>query len=161
MARGAKGDAASVLRTLIAWDGSFGATDANGTVDPGVATWDAFRAAMADRLVAKAGDGAHWLAGETVLDPFYGGYHHGVAYHLFDLTHLQSQAMLQLSRADWRAAASTAFGVLAQRFGSDDPARWREPRRMYEIGASGATSPPTIPFFDRGTYEELIEVGPG
>jgi hypothetical protein len=50
--------------------------------------------------------------------------------------------------------------VLAKRFGSDDPAGWREPRRMYETGASGATAPPPIPFFDRGTYEQLVEVGP-
>jgi penicillin amidase len=161
MTRGSSGGAGAVLKTLRAWNGSYGDTASDGTVDPGVATWDAFREAMADELVRRAGKGALWLAGEDVLGPLYGGYHHGAPYHFFDLTHLQSQAMLQLGRAGWRRAARTAFATLAKHFGSEDPATWREPRRMYEVGAVGATAPPPMPFFDRGTYEQLVEVGPG
>jgi hypothetical protein len=31
---------------------------------------------------------------------------------------------------------------------------------MYEISAMGAASPPSLPFFDRGTWEQSVAVGP-
>ncbi len=159
--RGASGPAKAVLDTLLAWDGSYARTAADGTVDPGVATWVAFRAALADLVRDRYGKAADLAAGETVLDPLYGAYHHGAAYHLFDATHLEATGLRTLGAAAYRSAAATAFAALAKRFGSEDPARWREPRRMYEVGAVGATSPEPIPFFDRGTYEQFVELGPG
>ena len=35
---------------------------------------------------------------------------------------------------------------------------WRDKRQMYEQSSLGAESPPPLPFFDRGTYEELFEL---
>jgi hypothetical protein len=48
--------------------------------------------------------------------------------------------------------------VLAKRFGSPDPATWREPRYVYPWTIQGAGSPPPLPFFERGTYEQLVDV---
>ena len=52
-AAGATGAAKAVLDTLLAWDGNYTRTDAAGTVDPGVATWDAFRTAVVDQGVRR------------------------------------------------------------------------------------------------------------
>jgi penicillin amidase len=160
-ARGAKGRARTVLETLRAWDGSYGSDGIkdDGTVAPGVATWDAFRAELGEIVSARYGEAAAFAADETVLTPLYGGYHHGAGYHYFDARHLESTGLRTLGVAGYRTAARRAFAVLAKRFGSEDPAQWREPRRMYEVGAVGATAPEPMPFFDRGTYEEFIELG--
>ena len=77
-----------------------------------------------------------------------------------EASHGESYALGTLRPAGLRAAARRAFDALAKRFGTGDPARWREPRRMYEVGAVGATAPEPLPFFDRGTYEQFVEVGP-
>jgi penicillin amidase len=158
-ARGATGPAKAVLDTLAAWDGNYATTADDGTVAPGVATWDAFRAELAKVVSARIGRAAPFAADEAVLAPLYGGYHRGNAYHFFDARHLESTGLRTLGTGGYRAAAKSAAAVLAKRFGSDDPAKWREPRRMYKVGAVGATSPDPIPFFDRGTYEQFIELG--
>ena len=31
---------------------------------------------------------------------------------------------------------------------------------MYSESALGAESPPPMPFFDRGTFEQVVELGP-
>jgi penicillin amidase len=158
-AKGAKGGARAVLDTLLRWDGSYAKTDAQGTVDPGVAAWEEMRGALAKLVERRYGKAAPFAADETVLDPLYGNYHHGVPYHLFDATHLESTGLRTLGPAAYRSAAATAAAALEKRFSSADPATWREPRRMYEVGAVGATSAPPIPFFDRGTYEQFVELG--
>jgi penicillin amidase len=158
-AKGATQPAKAVLDTLVKWDGSYAKADDKGTVDPGVATWTAFRARAA-KLVRRAfGRAAGYAADEDVLTPLYGGYHHGSPYHYFDALHLESTGLRTLTKAGYRSAAQQAFADLAERFGNQDPATWREPRRMYEVGAVGATAPEPIPFFDRGTYEQFIELG--
>jgi penicillin amidase len=158
--KGATGGAAAVLHTLLTWDGSYGRTDANGTVDPGVAAWDAFRAAAAKRAISPLGAGAPWLAGEDALQLLYGGYHTGAPYHYFDASHFESYALRTLSPADYRAAAQSAFATLSTRFGTTDPTRWREPRRPFDFQGLAAAQPPPLPFYDRGTYEQFIETGP-
>ena len=160
VARRATGGAATVFRTLLAWDGSYTRTDSHGTVDPGVATWQAFLGEAQNELVTRWGEGVKWFLNENVLAPLLGGYHAGAPYHYFDATHAQSTALRRLPPADLRTAADAAFADLSKRFGSPDPARWREPRRMYPISVDGAGSPPPLPFFDRGTYEQLVETGP-
>ncbi len=50
--------------------------------------------------------------------------------------------------------------TLTRRFGTSDPARWREPRRMYDVTAQGAADTPELPFFDRGTWQQSLELGP-
>ncbi|MCW3016879.1 MAG: Peptidase penicillin amidase, partial [Solirubrobacterales bacterium] len=158
--RGAAGPAKTVLDTLLAWDGSYDRTAPDGTVDPGVATWDAFRAAAADIALAPFGAAGPWLTDDDHLRELYGGYHPGTPYHLFDATHAEAYALGHLKAAELRTAAAQAAAAVAKHFGTEDPARWREPRRTYALGAVGAASPPSIPFFDRGTYEQLVEVGP-
>ena len=69
-------------------------------------------------------------------------------------------ALRHLPLGTLRSLAAKSFGVLAKRFGSKKPARWREPRQMYETSSQGAASMGEIPFFDRGTYEQVVELGP-
>ena len=54
-----------------------------------------------------------------------------------------------------------AFKRLEQQFGSPDPAKWRAARKLYKPTAQGAASfPEPFPFFDRGTFQQVIELGP-
>ena len=46
-----------------------------------------------------------------------------------------------------------------RRFGSDDVSTWREPRRLYPVGAQGAGATPELEFFDRGTWNQSIAMG--
>lgn len=157
--KGTQGRTRTLLETLLKWDGSYAKVDEENTVDPGVAAWDAFRAELAKTVEKRYGKAAAFAAGETVLDPLYGAYHHGSPYHFFDATHLESTGLRTLGRAAYRRAAFATFGALEERFSTVDTTRWREPRRMYEVGAVGATSAEPIPFFDRGTYEQFVELG--
>ena len=61
--------------------------------------------------------------------------------------------------AEYRSVAAGVFDALSKKFQTSDPSRWRDKREMYEQSALGAEQPPPLPFFDRGTYEELIELG--
>jgi penicillin G amidase len=92
--------------------------------------------------------GARQLAGETGSS------------HEFDITNGEAFALRTLSRGGYRAAAEAAFAQLARRFGHEDVARWREPRRMYDVEVQGAAAKPELPFFDRGTWEQLVELSP-
>jgi hypothetical protein len=154
------GRALTVLRTLLSWDGSYDRADSQRTVDPGVATWDAFRAEIATNARTRIGSAAAgWLANEGALQFNNAGYHQGAPYHYFDATHLESYGLRTETTAGYRAAAERAFDALVKRFGSSDPARWREPRRMFDFNGLAGAQPPPLPFFDRGTFEELLEVG--
>jgi acyl-homoserine lactone acylase PvdQ len=150
--RGARGRAAQVLDALLAWDGSYARTDGDGNVDPGVALWETFKdeaeSIALDRLAAPLG-AARELAGSTSTS------------HEFDITNGEAFALRSLSPAGYRRAADATFAALSKRFGSDDIARWRDPRKMYDVTIQGAAAKPELPFFDRGTYEQLVEVGPG
>jgi penicillin amidase len=158
--RGATGPAKAVLDTLLAWNGHYNETAADGTVDPGVATWDAFRQAAAAIAVAPLGPGAKWLADEGALQDTIPGYDQASPYHYFDASHFQSYGLRTLDAGGYQRAAAAAFANLSARFGTDDPSRWREPRRMFKVAIQGAGSPPDMPFFDRGTYEQLVETAP-
>jgi hypothetical protein len=149
-----------VLGVLLRWDGSYARTAPDGTVDAGVATWDAFRDAL-DRLTrTRMGPGVGWLADEGALGFLHPGYHAGAPYHYFDASHLQSFALRTQGRPSYRIAAERAFDALARRFGSTDPAKWRIPRPMFDFEGLAGASPPPLPFFDRGTWEQLVELGP-
>ena len=69
--------------------------------------------------------------------------------------------MRTLKPAEWRTAAEATATALEKRFGTPDVAKWREPRRTYKWQIQGAGSPPDMPFFDRGTWEQFVETGPG
>jgi penicillin G amidase len=144
--------AARVLDALLAWDGSYHRVDEGGTVDPGVAIWETFKD-EAERIALErlAGpvEATRHLAGQTGSS------------HAFDITNGEAFALRTLSPGGYRAAAGATFEALQKRFGTDDVARWREPRRMYDVSAQGAASAPELPFFDRGTWEQLVEVARG
>jgi hypothetical protein len=57
-------------------------------------------------------------------------------------------------------AATRADAALTKRFGTNAIDAWREPRRMYVVTSQGAAEPPKLPFFDRGTWEQSVAVGP-
>ncbi len=152
-AAGATGDAAAVLAALLAWSGDYHSTDAAGTVDPGVAIWEELKqqlqaGALRRLRVRTDGEGTKELLGRP------GGS------HAFDMTNGEAYALRTSTPARIRAAARATFTVLARRYGTGDVARWREQRRLYDIQVQGAQSPPALPFFDRGTWEQFVEVGP-
>ncbi|HEX6391297.1 MAG TPA: penicillin acylase family protein, partial [Solirubrobacteraceae bacterium] len=147
-ARGATGAAATVLNTILAWDGDYVATNAAGTVDPGVATFEEFKTAAAKIAVAPFAAGAKHFEDRPGRS------------HEFDITDKESYALRTLAVAGYRAAAEDAAAALTKRFGTGDAARWREPRRMDDLTAQGAQQAPPLPFFDRGTWEQVIELGP-
>jgi acyl-homoserine lactone acylase PvdQ len=141
---GASGPAKALLDTVLAWDGDYDTTDAHGTVNPGVASWEALMAAMVERLPRAARD---WLGGP-------GGSHQ------FDFGGADGVAFLRLGTADLRAAAAAAASALTARFGTADPTKWRDPRKMYDVSATGLATPPKLKFYDRGTWQEVYELGP-
>jgi hypothetical protein len=149
-ARGARGNAKAVLDTLLAWDGSYDRTAADGTVDPGVAIWEAFKdEAEAIVFGADPGPGVRSLAGGTGKS------------HAFDISLGEAYALRTLGPKAYRTAAAATFAKLADRFGSTDARSWREQRALYDVGAQGAGSlDAPFPFFDRGTFEHFTEMGP-
>jgi hypothetical protein len=145
---GATGHSAKVLDTILRWDGSFAKTDANGKVNPGAAAWEAFTKAADKRALGRF---------EPGIDPVTDS--QGSS-HLFESTLGEVFALRNLSHTALQAAAADAFAALRARFGSAKPAAWREPRRMYHPSSQGAASMPDIPFLDRGTFEQVVELGP-
>jgi hypothetical protein len=137
-----------VLRTILAWDGSYHRTDSKGTTDPGLSAWEALKAAATKRALAPLGAGAQRFGVKTSTS------------HVFDFQDGMSYAFRTLGYPGLRAAAADAFTTLKDEFKSGDPAAWRAPRRMYEVVAQGAGQAPPLPFFDRGTWEQIVEVGP-
>jgi penicillin amidase len=144
---GASGNAKKIFDALLAWNGSYAAVDGAGTVDPGVAIWEQVKDdAETVALAPVGGKAAEPLAGGTGSS------------HVFDISNGEAYALRTLSVGRLRRAAEATFAALAKRFGTDDVARWREPRRMYDVSAQGAGSAPPLPFFDRGTWEQFIEL---
>ena len=148
--RGATGQAQQVLDALRAWDGSYHRVDGARTVDPGVAIWEEFKDQLELIALKK-------LSPDTkVLEPMAGG---TGSSHMFDISNGEAYALRTTTPAEWRAAATATFGVLEKKFATGDVSKWREPRRLYPWSAQGAGSPPDLPFFDRGTWEQFVEMG--
>jgi penicillin G amidase len=150
--RGARGRAADVLEALVKWDGSYHRTDDNGTVDPGVAIWEQFKdeaeKIALDRLAGPP-DAVKDLAGNPGSS------------HAFDIANGEAFGLRTLSVSGYRDAAAATFAAVAKKFGTEDIARWRDKRKLYEVSAQGAAATPeNFPFFDRGTWEQLIELSP-
>jgi penicillin G amidase len=146
---GAAGNAKKIFDALLAWNGSYAAVDGAGTVDPGVAIWEQFKD---DAEVVALG-----RVGGRAAEPLAGG---TGSSHAFDISNGEAYALRTLSVGRLRRAANETFAALAKRFGTDDVTKWREPRRMYDVSAQGAGSAPPLPFFDRGTWEQFIELRP-
>ena len=140
----ATGQARAVLDTIVAWDGNYDRTDANGTVDPGVAAFEALKEAAEATLPAAM---RSWLGQR-------GGS------HPFDMGPAEAAGIRGLSNAGLVTAAGRAGQALTARFGSADPAAWREPRKLYEVQVQGVATAPRIEFYDRGTWSQAVELGP-
>jgi penicillin G amidase len=146
--RGARGRVAALLSELIRWDGSYHRSGADGKVDPGVAIWEAFKAQAEQVAIGRLGRGGRLMSGRS-------GTSHG-----YDVANGEAYAMRTLRSRGLRRAASHADAALTRRFGTADISAWRDPRKMYEISAMGAASPPELPFFDRGTWLQSVALGP-
>jgi penicillin amidase len=141
----ATGPARSVLDAIVAWDGNYDRTDANGTVDPGVAALEALKDA-AERLALPAA-AISWLGQRGPSHP----YEVGAA---------ESAALRSLTTARLVEAADHAAAALQRRFGTLDQAAWRDPRKLYDVQVQGAARKPTLEFFDRGTSQQAVALGP-
>jgi hypothetical protein len=117
-------------------------------VHPGVATWVEFKKQAEAYALGRFGAGRRNLSGSNSSS------------HEFDIQNGAAYALQRLKPAALVRAADVAGEVLAKRFGTTNPARWREKRLMYEWEAQGAASPPDLPFFDRGTWEQSVALGP-
>ena len=147
--RGAGPEAAAVLDTILRWNGSYASTDGEGKVDPGLAAFEALKAAAIKIHLGR-------LPAEG-LKAVEGGQSSS---HEFDITNLQSYSLRHMKPRAYRQAAKLAFRSLAAKYGSEDPAKWREPRLMYEPSAQGAGSFEPFPFFDRGTVQMVVDLRP-
>jgi penicillin G amidase len=147
--RGATAHEAAVLRTILGWNGSYLVTGPNWTVDPGVAAWQTLKNQLQAIALAPLGRGGRLIGGGEPNDE-----------HVFDVNIGQAYALRTLGPSAWRRAAAATFGILSKRYNSTDPAAWREPRAMFPQSALGAEHPPPMPFFDRGTFEQVVELGP-
>jgi penicillin G amidase len=137
-ANGATGGAKTVLDTILAWDGNYDRTDAAGTVDPGVAAWEALKDEAVDLLPSAVDD---WLGGVGRS-------------HAFDFSGADAAAFRNLTPAGLRRAAANAANALG------DPSTWRQPRRMYDVTVLGVAPKPALKFYDRGTWQQAVELGP-
>jgi acyl-homoserine lactone acylase PvdQ len=158
-ARGATGDAKTVLDAILAWDGDYATTDADGKVPSGVAAWDVFCAAAREVATARYPDEVGRLG------------HGAGGSHLQECASLESFGLRTLGRRGYRRAAVKAMETLSSpppededsttRFGSKDPEDWKIGRPLYDAGSEGAgTFPTPFPFFDRGTWTEITELSP-
>jgi penicillin amidase len=144
---GADARAAAVLRAILRWKGSYNQTDSHGTVAPGLAAWQALKRNM--QLLAIRPLGA---AGRIIGDE------QPNSEHVFDVSLGQAYAFRRLGPASVRLAATRTSKQLTARFHTSNTSKWREPRTMAEWSTQGAESPPPMPFFDRGTFEEFLEL---
>ena len=142
-ARGATGGAATVLRAILDWDGSYVRSDADGKLAPGVAAWQVFKEQAQGIAVGRLGKPAFIIGGGEPNNE-----------HVYDVSLGQAYALRTLSPEGYRRAAKAAFAVLTKQFGSSDPSAWRDSRHMFAQSSLGAEQPPPMPFFDRGTYED-------
>jgi penicillin amidase len=140
----ATGPAKSLLDAIVAWDGNYDREDSAGTVDPGVAAFEAFKDAAENTLPGAA---QSWLGQRGGSHPFDIGAAEAAALHGMGLNGLV-------------AAAGKAAAALQQRFGTADPAAWREPRKLYDVQVQGIAEKPRLKFYDRGTWSQAVELGP-
>jgi hypothetical protein len=150
LAAGPPPEGGALLEALLAWDGSYARTAPDGTVDPGVAAWDELKLQAARRALAPLGPGAQTLDDEL---RFPG------SLHRFDVTVGEAYALRTLPPQELAAAAQDAAAALAGRFGTAQPAGWRAPRETYPVRGAGAGPSLTLPFFDRGTFEQVVAWG--
>ena len=146
--RGSRGRARTILAELVRWDGNYTHVDANNTVAPGVAIWEEFKT-QAELVSYRS-----FRPGAGLLSDG------GSSSHQFDITNGEAYGLRTLSLKGLRLAADRADRQLTARFKTSDIGAWREPRRTYKVMAQGAADAPVFPFFDRGTWQQSVAIGP-
>jgi Penicillin amidase len=146
-AQGATGPAADVLNTLLAWDGDYTRTAADGTIEPGAATWQEFKAAAQVVALGPPSATTQGLLGRPGAEGYV------------ESTLGETYALRTLDANGLRRAAADAAAALTARFGSADPAAWRDQRAMVSAEVQGLAIPPAIPLQNRGTFELAVELG--
>jgi hypothetical protein len=146
---GATSQERAVLHTILRWHGSYLSTTTDGKVSPGVAAWQTLKNQLQAKALRPLGAAGRIIGGGGPNDE-----------HVFDVNIGQAYALRTLGPRAWRKASAATFRILTKRFGSSDPAKWREPRAMFPESALGAEQPPPMPFFDRGTFEQVVQLGP-
>jgi penicillin amidase len=144
--RGATGPAATVLQTILSWNGSYAATGPDGKIDAGAAAWQELKEAAMKRALGSSFQAAEPLGATRSED--------------FDATNGEVYGLTHLSRAGLRAAAAAAYDQLQARYGGADPQAWRQARPMTDTDSMGAGSFPEFPLFDRGTWQQVVLLGP-
>ena len=96
------------------------------------------------RTLPKAARG--WLGAPGGSHPFDFGGADSTAFHRLDA------AGLARCRGKRRGGAHAPV--------RPDPATWREPRRMYDVTVTGVAEKPSLKFYDRGTWQQAVELGP-
>jgi penicillin amidase len=143
----ADGLAKRAMGQLLDWDGNYARVRSDGTIDAGAAIWEAFKEEAGQIALARIGPGAQLLDGGA------GGSHR------YDIRNAESWALRNLSPRLLAGAAERASTHLRERFGSSDPSSWRDPRLTLSLEAMGAGQAPRLPFFDRGTWNQSLELG--
>lgn len=140
---------------VLQWDGKQRDTDGDGRYDaPGLpilgAWYDAIRhriyddelgSRIVDEWVSRS-HVVHALEGENSTLPLSQDYLDG-----------EPRSMVALR------AMRTALDRLETRFGTQDPATWREPVHQTEFSPMGGYSVPPIQEVDRGTYVQVADMG--
>ena len=135
----ATGPARTLLETIVAWDGDYDRVDAAGTVDPGIAAWEALKEEAVRLLPSAARD---WLGEPSSSHPFDFGGADGAAFR-------------ELTDAGLERAAANAAAALG-----GDPSTWRRPRRMYDVSVLGLAPKPSLKAYDRGIWQQAVELSP-
>jgi penicillin G amidase len=143
----ATGRAKTVLDTLVAWDGNYTRTADDGTVEPGVATWREFKAVAHDFAFDSSTPGYRPLIGRRAEEGFV------------ESTVGETYALRTLSDAQFVKVAEATSHLLERRFGTADPAGWREPRTLISASPLGLAQAPKIGLINRGSWEQLVELG--
>ena len=112
----------------------------DGTVDPGVAAWEEFKTAGRRVAIGRLPREARCSTAARARS------------HAFDASNGDGYALRTLGPRGYRQAAQAGVrGSCRSGSGRANPAKWREPRRLYKPSAQGAGSfPEPFPFFDRG-----------
>jgi penicillin amidase len=147
--RGARGHARVVLDAILKWSGTYHRTGSDGKVDGGLAAWDAFGPAAKEVRLGRYGEGVNSLG------------HSAGSSHKFEVTSLESFSLRTLGPRGYRQAAEKAYDELVKKYGSGNPSAWRQTRPTYSASSQGAAAfPEPFPFFDRGTWLQVVELGP-
>jgi hypothetical protein len=112
-----------------------------------VAAWEEFKAAAQRVALGEPTPATRGLLGTPGAEGFV------------ESTLGETYALRTLSADGLRTAARNAAATLTARFGSPDPAAWREPRAMVSPEVQGLALPPPIPLQNRGTFELAVELG--